>query len=322
MLIADLKGKLSLSELTSEDFLTSSVFSVFRYLEEHWLERFINQAVNIKSERLNIKLEIPSYEFWPWFSNEPKLGGGAEPDVVIYSEETALIIEAKNYSGKSGEGIILCESEQSIEKDKIKETKVIADQLGREYFVGLNKIINSKYIQDERIFSIKSFYVIFLTRHIIFPEHEIKVTIDSIARMRQSDYQNALNRIYWLNWQKVVPILEEIVSVKPKNSFEYKISQELIEFLERRDLAVFSGFKFLSYYKEFPAELELIKDIDFLFYRKIYREYWGYLRNFKPSMKNQLDNIFYKQQTIPYWNFLKFNFNILTDEQIFYSGGN
>jgi len=314
MLIADLKGRLTYSELISEDFLTSSVFSVFRYLDEHWIEKFINQAVNIKNERLNIKLESPSYEFWPWYPNEPKFGNGAEPDVVIYSEETALIVEAKNFSGKSGEGIILGESEQSIEKDN---SKIIIDQLGREYFVGLNKILGSYPSQDEKVYQIKYFYLIFLTRHGVFPKYEIEETIKSIAEISQSERQNALNRIYWLNWQKVVPILEEIVSVKPKNSFEYKIVQELIEFMERRDLTVFSGFKFLDHYKTFP-DPELLKT-DYLFYRKIFQKYWKFLDKFNSFMKNRVDNIFYKKHNIPYWKFLKLDFDIQSDKKIFYS---
>ncbi|KAF5424321.1 MAG: hypothetical protein C5S44_01750, partial [Candidatus Methanocomedens sp.] len=42
MLIADIKGKLSLNELIGEDFLTSSFFSVFRYLDKQWIGKFIN----------------------------------------------------------------------------------------------------------------------------------------------------------------------------------------------------------------------------------------------------------------------------------------
>jgi len=317
MLIADLRGKLTLNELISEDFLTSSVFSVFRYLDEHWLERFVNQALNIENKRLNVRLQSPSYEFWPWYSNEPKFGGGAEPDVVIYSEETALIIEAKNYSGKSREGVIFSEPEQSIEEDK---NKVIIDQLGREYFVGLHKILNSKLVQNEKVYSIKNFYLIFLTRHSLFPKYEIEETIKSIADISQNERENASNHIYWLNWQKVVPILQEIASVKPKSSFEYRISQELIQFLERRNLRFFSGFEFLEHHKDFSNKLEITKNTDFLFYRKILREYWDYLDKFKPLVKNRVDNVFYREDKLPYWNFLRFNSSIQFDKKVFYLG--
>lgn len=43
MLIVDLKGKLTCSELISEDFLTSSVFAVFNYINEHRLEKFMTK---------------------------------------------------------------------------------------------------------------------------------------------------------------------------------------------------------------------------------------------------------------------------------------
>jgi len=56
MLIADIKNKLTYSELVSEDFLTSSVFSTFKYLDDQYLEKFLNQAVNIKQKHLGIKI--------------------------------------------------------------------------------------------------------------------------------------------------------------------------------------------------------------------------------------------------------------------------
>lgn len=315
MLIADIRGKLTLSELVSEDFLTSAVFSAFRYLGEHWLDRFINHAINIKKEKLNVKLQNPRYEFWPWFSNETKFGNGAEPDVIIYSEEIALIIEAKNYAGKSGEGVIFDKSEKSTAEDK---SKVIIDQLGREYFVGLNRILNSKHIQNNKQFSIKNFYLIFLTRHSFFPNNEIEETLKSISIIRRGEHQNAANRIYWLNWQKAVPIFKEIVTLKPKNSFQHRISKELIEFLERRDLSVFSGFKFLDYYKFSSRKFEIVKKADVLFYSKIFRMYWNYLDRFKTFLKNQVDNIFYSECKLPYWSFLKIDFVLQFNKKIFY----
>ena len=94
MLIADIKGKLTVSELINEDFLTSSVFSTLRYLDAKWLERFLGQAVNISKNRLEIRIKEPIYEFWPWYSAELPLQKGVEPDLVIFSGETAVIIEA------------------------------------------------------------------------------------------------------------------------------------------------------------------------------------------------------------------------------------
>lgn len=317
MLIADLKGKLTLAEELSEDFLTSSVFSVFRYLDEGWIEKFLNQAVNIKNEKLRVKIVNPSYNFWPWHANDQKFGGGAEPDVVICSGENAVIIEAKNYAGKSGVGIISDESCISIEED---ESKIIIDQLGREYFIGLNKILDSDYEKDDQIHTIKKFYIIFLTRHSIFPEYEISETINSIVNMSPKEKNNAENCIYWLNWQKAIPILEEIVSLNPKNSFEHNICSELIEFLERRNLGVFSGFRFLNDYISFLNELEKIEIKDFFFYQKTFKDYWDYLAKFKSSMNIQINYVFYKKIDLPYWEFLKTDFNINLDKKIFYEG--
>ena len=63
MLIADIKGKLTLNELIGEDFLTSSFFSVFRYLDKQWIGKFINQAINVNNERLELEIENPVYNF-------------------------------------------------------------------------------------------------------------------------------------------------------------------------------------------------------------------------------------------------------------------
>lgn len=310
MLIADIKGKLTLNELIGEDFLTSSFFSVFRYLDKQWIGKFINQAINVNNERLELEIENPVYNFWPWYSNDQEFGNGAEPDVVIYSGETALIIEAKNYSGKSGEGIISHEDEQINGEEK---NKIIIDQLGREYFVGQKKIINLNYLKNDKVNIINNFYLIFLTRHSFFPKYEIEETIKSIDNILPGEYNNAINHIYWVNWHKAVPILEEINIHYSKDSFEQIISQELITFLEKRDITYFTGFKFLEDYSNFKKDF----NIDCLFYQKMFYIYWSYLRNcrFNIVFKN---DIFYHDLADSYWNYLENHSLIQFNKNIFY----
>ncbi|MBT6231102.1 MAG: hypothetical protein HOI47_31070 [Candidatus Scalindua sp.] len=288
MLRADLENKLTQSELTSEDFLTSSVFSVFRFVNCRWLNKYINQAVNINGESLDVNLDNPSYGFWPWYSTE-KYGKGAEPDVVISSGDTALIIEAKNYSGKSGIGVITENDPSNTEGVR----KVIIDQLGREYFVGQKRLLNSA--------GVKHFYVIYLTRHDSFPKDDIEESIESIKETEPKEYENSKNLIYWLNWQKVIPVFEELIESSNKSSMEYKISSELIEFLDKRNLRSFSGFKYLKNYKSIlDNETKMAES---LFYKEVLSKYWECLNKYK--LFNKKNNyLFFSESKVLYWNFL------------------
>lgn len=313
MLLADLKGKLSLSELVSEDFLTSSVFSFFKYMDKKWFEKFIRSAINIEDHTLDIQInEPPLFVFWPWYSNDPKYGNGAEPDVVIFSGESAIIVEAKNYSGKSGSGV---ESELN-EKQQLE--KKIVDQLGKEYFVGLNKLKNSHYKIDNTLVTVNEFYLVYLTRHNLFPKDEICETIKAIMEVGYNEV-NPQKRLYWINWQKVVPILEEIISTCTIHSFENKFSKDLIEFMDRRDLGIFSGYGFLK--KDFEVN-NLPKKI---FYHEESHDYWNFLKSFHfPCSKS---SIYYTTSIFLYWRHLnsyKDIFESLTTSDcgnIFFKGG-
>lgn len=234
--IADIKGKLSMNEYVSEDFLTSSVFSVFNYLNPKWITQFLNLAVNRDGRSLDIEVTNPDYDFWPWFNSVGKSGKGAEPDLVIYTRNTAIIIEAKNYAGKSGEGVMVKDNQD-----------IIVDQLGREYFVGQNSIMNSirVYPDGERC-KITKVVLIFLTRHSCFPKEDIDQSLDAIGQINIAHKNNARANIFWLNWQKAVPVLEEVIASATKGSFERKISSELLQFLNRREINCFNGFNFLD----------------------------------------------------------------------------
>ena len=275
MFIADIKGKLSVSELNSEDFLTSSVFSVFSYLNGRWLEKYLQQAINLDNKKLDISINNPEIDFWPWFSNKDSK---AEPDLVVYSGNIAVIIEAKNYKGKSGEGTV-------IEEETSEE--IIIDQLWREYFVGLNNILSAGY---------RDFYLIYLTRHPQLPVNELESTMGLIAKSDPEEVTRARSRICWLNWQKAVPILEEIEMTHPKQTIESKISRDLLLFLERRDLGVFSGFQFLDNHNNFPS----LSDV--MFFRKAHRPYWQFFNEY--SKLDHLQILFYKKFNLPYWVFL------------------
>ena len=302
MLIADLKGKLSFKELYSEDFLTSSVFSAFMYIHEKWIQKFFNQAINIKGEKLHLELKNPRYDFWPFFGAVNETKHGTEPDVVIYSGNDAVIIEAKNYSGKCGEGVIDGNSSEDI---IMVDSKQIADQLGREYYIGRNSILETPKVIDEDVFIINNYVLIFLTRHPTFPKNEIEESINAIVEINPNEKVNAEQKIFWLNWQKAVPIFEEIVETKSKNTFEYKISKDMVNFLERRNLGVFAGFSFLDKFRLFSDESKKAFTQKHLFYKKEFKSYWLFLDKLKAYSRINKDTVFYNIVNLPYWNFLK-----------------
>jgi len=302
LLIADIKGKLGLKEEYSEDFLTSAVFSTFMYLDERWIQKYLNQAVNIRGEQLLIELKTAKFEFWPYFAPITETNSGTEPDVLIYFGNTAVLIEAKNYSGKSGEGII---EDDPLENQMGISTKLIADQLGREYFVGLKSILESSVEIHGDVFCIDDFKLIFLTRHPTFPKIEIEESIKTIAQIDPNEKINAEKKIYWLNWQKAVPIFEKIVLNSLQNTFGHKIAQDLVVFLEKRYLGIFSGFDFLDNHYSFLDESKKASDLKYLFYRKEFRPYWLYLDKLKSQIKTSNVEVFYKKEITPYWLFIE-----------------
>ena len=314
MLVADLRNKLTLRELISEDFLTSCVFSTFRYLEQEWLERFLTQAVNLEGKTFRAEIEDPIYEFWPWYPPTPPLKKAVQPDLVILSGETAVIIEAKNYSGKSGVTIISDAPEQLPEGENNKE---IIDQLGREYVAGVKRLLNSFYHQEGKLTLIKSFALVFVTRHNLFPRAEIEETIEAIREVLPEECEDAEKRIFWINWQKVMPLLREILEVKSRKSFEHKIASDLLEFLERRGLWAFSGFGFLrksEAFHELPS--------DHLFYHKLFAKYWSFLDHFNAFPAIEEGRCFYSKTCVPYWSYLEkqLGFNFVGES--FYGGKN
>ena len=111
-----------------------------------------------------------------------------------------------------------------------------------------------------------------------------------------------------------MPILEEIIIHYSKDSFEQIISQELITFLEKRDITYFAGFKFLENYSNFKKDFNIG---DYLFYQKRFYIYWDYLRNCRFNMILTND-IFYHDLVDSYWNYLENHSLIQFKKNIFY----
>ena len=303
MLIADIKGKLSLQELNSEDFLTSSVFSFFNYIPPVYLEMYINEAVNSIGEHLNLKIENPVISFWPWYSNTKEYGYGAEPDVVIFSDDKAILIEAKNYSGKSGVGVEVGSTENEMDLPRLY------DQLAREYYVGLKKILGTYNTHHDKF--IKYFYLVYLTRHTLIPRNDFEETVNSIKRI--SKEEDAKKRLYWLNWHKIVPILDRIIEREDIDNFLFRISNDLKTFLEKRDINIFKGFNNIS--GGIIENFKLSDNIK-LFYTSAEKEYWVAFNDVCVDNKNIL---WYSDRVNSYFGDIKFEY-ISNKEFSFYKG--
>jgi len=75
----------------SEDSLTSSIFERLFYLPADTLLEILTGSL-MDDELKQLKREVDSFEFWPWWNLED---GHNEPDLLIKLKEFDLIIEAK-----------------------------------------------------------------------------------------------------------------------------------------------------------------------------------------------------------------------------------
>jgi len=267
MIKADIHNKLSIHETISEDFLTSTVFSIFDYIGGNLLEAFLQCATTINGKNLACSLKNPSLIYWPWISTETKHGNGAEPDLVIEDSSLVVVIEAKNYAGKS-----------STNSDETGY-EVLRDQLGREYFAGEKHAKNIKS---------KDFCVIYLTRDRRLPLLELKESIRTIRMFTNENVVSIQNRIYWLNWQALVPVISDSINRK-SNSKQIIMLNDLKLFLERRGLSSFNGFK-----NCLSVEVSY-KDTNTLFYTKKKKYFWKF--EFSP-VDASTEKIFFNKESL------------------------
>jgi hypothetical protein len=271
VIIADIKGKLP--ELQNwEDYLTSCVFSSFKYLGDGYLERFLNTAHSLDKERLNISIANPKYDFWPC----DFIYGKTLPDLIISTQEIALIIEAKFYSGKSGSGTEAEEENESLAGEQRRDHKILIDQLAREYYLGRKRSNN--------------FYVVYITTDSIFPKDDIETTLNAIKEMKDKrEVQRARKRIFWTKWVHAAQIMEDIMSRYDKTTFQYLLASDLLAFLEKRSLVGFKGFEFLSNYSEIFNK----SDAKHIFYKYVQTKYWSWLEKYKNKPNNLKPGSFY-----------------------------
>jgi len=320
MIIADLKGKLSVREHISEDFLTSTVFSIFDLISSKWFSQFLNSSTNIHGESLNIHFSKFKLIFWKSFSDP----FGVEPDVIILLDKLLIILEAKFYSGKSGVG--------TSEDDSF-----LYDQLAREYMLG-NHLVRSKTVLDETFSSFMDFKLLYITKDVSFPTNDIEESI-KILKKYNIETKDSSKKIFWTNWQSIY----KIFSNAPENelkSYEKKILGQILPFLEKRDLIMFNGFSFLAKYNLDKASYEseplyyspigvntnywdsMVFYNQIIFsYRKLFydilHQYWENPIFFQEVNSTPSSIFFGKRKR--YWQNTVFKMNINQDTLIFYN---
>lgn len=272
MMIADVKGKLP--ELQNwEDYLTSCVFSSFKYLGSEYLEKFLKTSRSLDNDNFDISIVNPTYEFWP---RDVDRGRITEPDLIIFTQETVIVIEAKFYSGKSGIGVETDDVAFLEEEEEVR--KQLIDQLAREYYVGKKKS--------------NKFFVVFVTADSIFPKQDIDDTLEAIKKIKgEKEAQLAKKHIFWTKWSNATKIMEDIIIGNDKASYQYVIAFDLLKFLEKRELTDFRGFEFLTGYLD-SLNITSIKNI---FYKSLPPKFWSWLEDFKSKKFKINGDIFYSK---------------------------
>ena len=306
MFIADLKGKLSLREETSEDFLTSAVFSVLLYLQDNYLRNYLNTAVNIHGQHLELDGGPSHLEFWEYFTEVKGTGHGLEPDIMLYREDELFVLEAKFYSGKSGEGF------EEGEDEDVDDPKLF-DQLAREYI--LSKILLHKPIKKgDLMCQPNSSGLIYITNHGIIPKEDIYDTATTLSNYGNYNQKHVLKDIYWTNWSNVVPILREATKDNNVPPAIRMIIADLLMFLKRRNISYFSGFLELE-----EMDMDLDYDSRYIFFPEKLRNLWTH-RVYSKKMRTILKTFFFRSDIHINWDFLNKFDTIILQKTLFYKG--
>ncbi len=166
--------------------------------------------------------------------------------------------------------------------------------------------MGSKVPVEGKLFDISDFFLILVTKDSSIPTNEIRESIDCIGKVEATEKEIATDKIYWTNWQKINPVLEEIIERFPEESFERKISQQLYDFLDKRDLILFTGFDFLDSCSLEPTTVTN----ESIFYHAQKRTYWSRelfkdpllcLKGKDPLLCLKGSNIFYTPTIKQHW---------------------
>lgn len=209
MIYAEIKKKIP-EVKNREDILTSNVFGMLKLLPDNILIKIINNAVNVRGERLSInENQKVTMDFW-------KRCEYGEPDIFLKGETFIGIIEAKYYSEKSGSAYI------EEETNQVKNEEF--DQLAKYW-----KIIDASMKKEK--------FIIYLTNDSCIP-------IKDINTSEQASGHKA--RIYWLNWTNAHYELIKLKDMQELNITDRKIIDLLEEYFKYKCFTHFMEWSFLA----------------------------------------------------------------------------
>jgi hypothetical protein len=233
MTIAEVHGKLTPYE-GMEDLLTSDVFGTFRYLEPNQgLIPFLKRAQRFREDEKPCFLsDVASVEYFFW---QRSIELKREPDLVLLitnsdGSEICILVEAKYRSRKSNRFI-----DEDMPDD---ENKFDGDQLA-EYYLELKKG-NFSFIRQRNNVK-RSAFLFYVTAHDVKPVKDIE---ESLNKITNDDSKN----FYWLNWQEIISVVEEIES-NGATKMQHLMLNDLVNLLEYKSLTYYAG------YSKIPADL-------------------------------------------------------------------
>ena len=221
MIIANTRGKKG-----AEDQLTSSMFSAFNYFGSEFLSRFLSQAKNLDGKTLRVSGKHWEFNFWPTlYINDQRVQGNiVVPDLVLRSEEQVIVVEAKDYSGKSGSGIHFGPGgdRQAI------------DQLAKQFATAKShyKMRGSKFI------------LLYLTRDVTSPRAELEESLRAVKEALPDLKGSFRPQLYWINWQASIPIFKELAD--SQKLWQASIAKDIMAFFSSRRISRYDEFHFLK----------------------------------------------------------------------------
>ncbi len=197
MYLAELQGKLSPKIGRMEDILTSNVFSFFKYSSrDTFLKRYLsNLGFDISTQQAR----DAEFLFWPRFEDN------TEPDLVLLVANYYILIEAKYFSGFTG------------------ETPKTRSQLLREMDGGR---------REARSYG-KQFCFVIITADSYKREDKL-----------QDIPQDLKHHCIWTNWQQVSWFLYRTLENDPHIRVEDRhFATDLYNLLDMKNLRGFNGFE-------------------------------------------------------------------------------
>jgi hypothetical protein len=211
-MIYELRNKIpqNSSFIYSEDVLTGTVFGNLRYFSKpHLLIGFLNEAIDNRNSKLSLPVEQHfDIHFWKKYLT---LGTNNynEPDVVLFNDDTVIIIECKYFS-------------------VLNEDTIIKKNGGKEY---INQLIRYSRVITAYYADRKNQIIIFLTND--------KTKPSEILTRTEKNIPGGIS-LYWLSWTKLYDVIQA-------GYIEYTLDNAILlkdieDFLLKRNLYTFNGF--------------------------------------------------------------------------------